>query len=215
MSSPKYLSDIKESAELPKRIKLVRKTLSLTQHQFADGIGTSQSYVSDLEKGKKLPSDTFLVALSQTYRINRGWLAMGEGEIFEKQESLLEGLATEQMPVLKTIAKTPEGASDEVLGYVVLPEMPPGCFAMQVVGGQMEPTLCNGDTVVVQKDAEYAPGDVMLLINPWNELILRRYREIEGKAVMTPDNADYRPFILESREYLIGKVISAWRKISF
>lgn len=35
------------------RLKELRKAKGLTQEQFADIVGISQSYISDLEKGKK------------------------------------------------------------------------------------------------------------------------------------------------------------------
>lgn len=47
------------------RIRELRKKKGLTGEQLADKIGTSKSYVSEMENGKKFPSGEFLRRLSE------------------------------------------------------------------------------------------------------------------------------------------------------
>ena len=63
------------------RIKAIRLNNSLTQQAFAESIGVSQGYLSELEKGTKTPSETCLIAISYCYEINMDWLLSGKGDI--------------------------------------------------------------------------------------------------------------------------------------
>ena len=45
------------------KFKLKRKSLSLTQSDFSKVLGISQGYLSDVENGIKIPSDTLLLLL--------------------------------------------------------------------------------------------------------------------------------------------------------
>lgn len=65
------------------RLKKVRGGMS--QRDFADMLGTSQGYISDIEKGKKKPGAEFLISLKRFKEIDLDWLLTGEerGAIME------------------------------------------------------------------------------------------------------------------------------------
>ncbi len=75
------MSSMKRIKSIGDRIKTVRIKNSLTQQAFAKSLGIAQSYLSELEKGIKTPSDTILIALSYRYEINIDWLYKGKGAI--------------------------------------------------------------------------------------------------------------------------------------
>lgn len=75
------------------RIKLLRKTLDLTQQEFADKIGLKRNSVASYEIGKNYPMDTVIKSICREFNVNEEWLRTGEGEIFEK--------LTEQQKILK------------------------------------------------------------------------------------------------------------------
>jgi transcriptional regulator with XRE-family HTH domain len=75
------MSSAKLSKDIGDRIKAVRLPNNLTQQLFAESLGIAQGYLSELEKGIKMPSDTFLIALSYRYEINMDWLLAGKGEM--------------------------------------------------------------------------------------------------------------------------------------
>ncbi len=49
------------------RIKEYRKAQGLTQQELADLVGTSKSYVSEIEGGKKFPSGRLLKAFAKQF----------------------------------------------------------------------------------------------------------------------------------------------------
>lgn len=66
--------------ELCERFKSIRKELGLNQAQFARAIGSAQSAVSNIEKGKLEPSKELLKAVMKEFNINANWLLMGGNE---------------------------------------------------------------------------------------------------------------------------------------
>lgn len=64
------------------RLKLLRKTLNLTQIEFAEIINSSNGHVSDMEKGRKNITDSTIDLLELKKNVNVDWLRTGEGEMF-------------------------------------------------------------------------------------------------------------------------------------
>lgn len=61
------------------RIKLIRKTLGMSQQNFGDRICITKSSVSCLESGKNNPSDQTIKLICQQFNINEDWLRNGTG----------------------------------------------------------------------------------------------------------------------------------------
>lgn len=75
------------------RIKKVRKTVGLTQQQFADRIGIKRNSVALIENGRNT-SDQTVFAICREFNVNEEWLRYGTGEMFVPEASdELEALA--------------------------------------------------------------------------------------------------------------------------
>jgi len=68
--------------EIGQRILTLRKTLKLTQEEFAQKLGFSHSHLSKVEQGKSHPTERLLKLIEQTFNVNPRWLREGEGEMF-------------------------------------------------------------------------------------------------------------------------------------
>ena len=64
------------------RIHLLRKTLCLSQTQFAEKINLKTSAVSSYENGTRSISDRTIADIVRVYGVNESWLRTGEGEMF-------------------------------------------------------------------------------------------------------------------------------------
>ena len=64
------------------RIKLARKTLALTQAEFARQMGLTQTALSMIEKGKAALTEKNIKLICATFAVNEGWLRSGKGEMF-------------------------------------------------------------------------------------------------------------------------------------
>jgi len=66
-------------------LKAFRKRFNLTQVEYANKLGITNGYVSDLEKNKAVPSESLIRNIETIFQINRNWLLTGEGEMFRKE----------------------------------------------------------------------------------------------------------------------------------
>lgn len=72
--------------EIFERLKYIRKTLNLTQKNFAKEIGMSQSGYGQIEIGDRPISDRLIKSICMAFNVNENWLRTGEGEMFIKVE---------------------------------------------------------------------------------------------------------------------------------
>lgn len=64
------------------RLKIIRKSLKLTQLEFGASLGLTQAGYSDIERGKNNVSGKIKILLKREHNINLNWLKTGEGEMF-------------------------------------------------------------------------------------------------------------------------------------
>lgn len=87
------------------RIKDVRNEIGISQKLFGVGIGIADSYVSEIESGKKVPSLTILLAIEYKYGVSMDWLKTGKGGKYIKEGAYL---TDEELSILKTLRKKKE-----------------------------------------------------------------------------------------------------------
>jgi transcriptional regulator with XRE-family HTH domain len=56
--------------------------MGVTQQELAEKIGFTQSYISKILNGAKIPSSRFFDIISHELYINPSWLQKGSGEMF-------------------------------------------------------------------------------------------------------------------------------------
>lgn len=66
------------------RLKSLRKTLDITQQEFADKIGIKRNSYANYETGRNTPIDAIIVSICREFNVNEEWLRTGEGEMFRK-----------------------------------------------------------------------------------------------------------------------------------
>lgn len=71
------------------RLKSKRKENGLTLTDVKDKTGISTGNLSDIERGKYLPSATMLIALSELYNCSTDWILTGKLLISDTKEDLL------------------------------------------------------------------------------------------------------------------------------
>lgn len=64
------------------RLKLLRKSLGLTQQEFADKINLKRVTVTAYEVGNQKLTDRPIADIVKTFGVNEHWLRTGEGEMF-------------------------------------------------------------------------------------------------------------------------------------
>lgn len=70
------------------RIKIVRKSLNLSQPEFGKRIGVSRDVIANIERttGTVTPNEILLQHICSVYNVDPIWLETGEGEMFHKPD---------------------------------------------------------------------------------------------------------------------------------
>lgn len=97
---------------LAERITFIQKNSKLNQTQFAERIGISQQYLSQICNGKKIPSDRTISDICREFGCNEVWLRTGEGEPF-KERSLEE-------TIMRFAVQINKGSDDFRKAYVAM-----------------------------------------------------------------------------------------------
>ena len=75
---------IVKNTSINQRIKILRKSLNLTQKKFAEKIFVSTSFQTLTELGQKKVLDRHIKLIVTAFGVNEAWLRTGEGEMFDK-----------------------------------------------------------------------------------------------------------------------------------
>lgn len=67
---------------MKERLKKLRKTLDLTQQEFADKLKVPRNTIGGYEVGKSNPSDAAVNNICNIFNVNENWLRNGTGEMF-------------------------------------------------------------------------------------------------------------------------------------
>jgi transcriptional regulator with XRE-family HTH domain len=72
---------------ISQRIRQLRKTLNMSQVEFAKSIFISNGYIAELECEHRRVNDRIIHLISLTFGVNEKWLKTGEGSMFYKTPS--------------------------------------------------------------------------------------------------------------------------------
>lgn len=67
---------------MKERLKKLRKTLDLTQQEFADKLKVPRNTIGGYEVGKSNPSVAVISLICTKFNVNEEWLRTGNGEMF-------------------------------------------------------------------------------------------------------------------------------------
>lgn len=99
------------------RLKLLRKTLNLSQDAFAERIGMKGSSISLLESGRRNITEQVIKSICREFNVDYGWLTTGVGEMFvDSDEDFLarvDAILVDENEDRRNMIKTLLYASDE------------------------------------------------------------------------------------------------------
>lgn len=108
------------------RIKLIRKTLGISQRDFGKKIGISDTAVSKLESGERNPSEQTLKSICREFNVDYFWLTEGaDVDMFMKLPNTLMGKLSERynlnkksQMVLKTYLEAPDDEKEAIENFL-------------------------------------------------------------------------------------------------
>ena len=162
--------DSQKNAEVIARIKYLMKEMGVRQVQFAERIGVDTSNLSKYLNAHMPLSDSFLNRLVVNLGVSKEWLLDGTDLPFGKTpvrveagdglKALIngngEGHAATPVYDVDATAGVMSGrnelfSSENIVGWVNLPNMSPNCRIVRVSGDSMSPVIMDGDFIAVRE----------------------------------------------------------------
>ena len=156
-----------KNAEIIGRIKYLMKEMGLKQVQFAERIGVDTSNLSKYLNAHMPLSESFLNRLVVNLGVSKEWLLEGTDLPFGKTVVRVDGDnvragGADATPVydVDVTAGVASGrnelfASENIVGWVNLPNVSPHCRIVRVSGDSMAPVIKDGDFVAVREVSNF------------------------------------------------------------
>ena len=156
------------------RIKIARKSAGLTQLELAKKTDLSRSYIGDIEKDRYNPSVSTLQLIATATNTPLE-------ELLPSTKTASSTGRGVRIPVLgRVVAGIPIEAIEEILDYEeITPELAATgeFFALKVRGNSMEPTLKDGDVVIVKKQPTVDSGDIAIVLVNSDDATVKEIKE--------------------------------------
>jgi phage repressor protein C with HTH and peptisase S24 domain len=183
------------------RIASVRKTLGLSQGEFASQLGISQAKLSHYEVGRNDPDYETLVKISKLGSVTLDWLLTGEESTFTPPiadtAKLAGNAAAPQGNWFPVVGRVTAGDfqifEDNVEGEVFMAyQHKNGCFAVLVEGNSMDGgkyPIEEGSHVLVDPSQTPLTGDLVVVLTEGRQMVKQLHAvkkvEIELKSFNT------------------------------
>lgn len=199
-----------------KRIREYRKHQNMTMRQLATIVGISQGSLSDIENGHSNPSSDTILNFVRLTDISVDWLLTGSGNMLKGnvQEPLNDFVT---VPLMSGRISAGVGVSADTSiescmcfrrDWIRRKGDPDNMSLIRVSGDSMEPTLSNGDIVLIDHSRNYISDFGMYAISVDNSIMIKRLQPYADKVQIISDNPKYPPLTVQSHEVVInGKAL--------
>lgn len=222
-------------------LNVFRKRKNLTLEEMGAIINTSASYLSQVERGKKMPGSEIIISLKDNFpELDLNELFQSKNNDVDIEQLIIKESHTHQevpkeiekasIPVYRSIqASAGDGIIPEVekdLIYIGMPRTfihdelhttPANLFVMPVQGDSMEPTIKDGDYIIVNKQVGRPLAGHIFLVRIDESILCKRLHELPSKRLrVSSDNQYYESFEVPADQdnfEIIGRVVWFSRQI--
>lgn len=212
----------------------------ITDVDLAKILGTNKNTLAAYRRGEGLLKGEVIDRLVSHYHFNPMWLFKGEGEPFPGARAKYEEVCGPEPPACQPIVGHPDFPADDFVlirqmngrisaGRGLMPDnsadmaaafrkdyikrkggKPESMSLIKVSGDSMEPTLLDGDLVLVNHSRNtIAPQGGIYAISINDEIMIKRVQRVyPDKLLIISDNKNHPPFEMAAENVRVnGKVI--------
>lgn len=201
-----------------------RKIISANIRRFKENKGVTQTQLS---KDLDIPKSTLSGYFNATSTPNPGniqkladYFDVKKSDIdprFETPSNVLEVKRVDNIPIISEVAcGQPIFSEDNFDRTLAFPhELLPGgnVFFVKASGDSMEPTIKNGELVLIREQEEVENGEIACVVfqDEGSYATLKRVRKQDGRVLLIPDNNLYLPYELKGGDNvrILGKAVKA------
>ncbi|WP_415942980.1 LexA family protein [Mitsuokella multacida] len=204
-----------------------RTELGITQKEVADFVGVSEATVSRWESGHidNMRRDR-IAALSKILRLSPlAIMGIDDTDLSTRLPNMVSVDArTFRVPIVGRVAAgRPIVADEEIVGYEYIDnKYSKGgheYFGLRIVGKSMEPTIMDGDIVIVRRQNYVENGEIAIVLIDGEEATAKEVKEsADGITLIGHNAAVYTPHFYSAQEVknlpvqIIGRVVQSIRK---
>ena len=180
--------------ELYRNIKRIREEKGMSQDELARLVGfKSRSSINKIEMGVNDITQSKLIAIANALHVSPGEL-MGEDEEVASPADLSSRLPnmvsiearTFCVPIVGRVAAgRPIVADEEIIGYEYIDNKYSKdgheYFGLRIVGKSMEPTIMDGDIVIVRRQNYVENGEIAIVLIDGEEATAKEVKGMELK----------------------------------
>lgn len=218
--------------ELYRNIKRIRKEKGMSQDELARLVGfKSRSSINKIEMGINDITQSKLIAIANALHVSPGEL-MGEYREVASPTNLSTRLpnmvpidaCTFCVPIVEHVSAGRSIVADaEIIGYEYIDNKYSNdgheYFGLRIVGKSMEPTIMDGDIVIVRRQSYVKNGEIAIVLIDGEEATAKEVKESsDGITLIGHNAAVYTPHFYSVQEVkalpvqIIGRVIQSIRK---
>lgn len=184
------------------RIKEARNHRGFSQELLSEKIGVSKRTLINYEQNDKEPTATTILNIAKYCTINEWWLLTGKGEMLLKENNLVATNNNYNIDLLNVRAGAGEGIYNYVIETVDTLSLDKSFFrtpintnkvkGIQVDGDSMEPTLRDGDYVLIDETTTFGVNGIYAIQLGGQILIKRLQFKMDGTVLIISDNSKYQ-----------------------
>ena len=204
-----------------------RTELGITQKEVADFVGVSEATVSRWESGHidNMRRDR-IAALSKILRLSPlAIMGIDDTDLSSRLPNMVHiDARTFRVPIVGRVAAgRPIVADEEIIGYEYIDNKYSKdgheYFGLRIVGKSMEPTIMDGDIVIVRRQNYVENGEIAIVLIDGEEATAKEVKEsADGITLIGHNAAVYTPHFYSAQEVknlpvqIIGRVVQSIRK---
>ncbi|WP_303104151.1 LexA family transcriptional regulator [uncultured Mitsuokella sp.] len=204
-----------------------RTELGITQKEVADFVGVSEATVSRWESGHidNMRRDR-IAALSKILRLSPlAIMGIDDTDLSTRLPDMVPiDARTFRVPIVGRVAAgRPIVADEEIVGYEYIDNKYSKdgheYFGLRIVGKSMEPTIMDGDIVIVRRQKYVENGEIAIVLIDGEEATAKEVKEsADGITLIGHNAAVYTPHFYSAQEVknlpvqIIGRVVQSIRK---
>ena len=191
------------------RLVKARENLGFNQANFSEKIDLAAQSLARYEKNKVNPSLEFIAKLTDMFNINSNWLLTGKGEMFISNDTT-KNSDNYFIDLLNVRAGAGEGIYNYVIETVDTISLDKSFFrtpintnkikGIQVDGDSMEPTLRDGDYVLIDENINFGTNGIYAIQYGGQILIKRLQFKMDGTILIISDNDKYDKEVFNPNE---------------
>lgn len=212
------MSDLGNREIMAQNIKYYMDKNNKTRNEICHDLGFAYSTFSDWVNGKKYPRIDKIELMAKYFNVSKTDLV----ERHQKGAGLQSARGV-RIPVLgRVVAGIPIEAITDIIDYEEIPAQMAKSgtyFALQVKGRSMEPTLHEGDVVIVRQQPEVENGEIAIVLVNGNDATVKEVKEgPDGLTLIGHNVGVYSPHFYTKEQIqdlpirIIGKVVELRRK---